>query len=67
MKLGVGSGIKNIQKKDAENINIYLPNYNEQVKIGKFCDFLNLKIEYTNKKLIQLNSFKKGLLQNMFI
>ena len=67
MKLGVGSGIKNIQKKDAENINVYLPNYNEQVKIGKFCDFLELKIEYTNKKLIQLNSFKKGLLENMFI
>ena len=67
MKLRVGSGLPNIQKRDIENINILVPPSNTQRKIGDFLNNLNIKIQLNKNELNLLNIFKKGLLQKMFI
>ena len=49
------------------NIPIELPNKNEQEKISTFLNSLSNKIKLEEKKFIELNKLKKGLLQKMFI
>ena len=67
MRLRVGSGLPNIQKGDIENINILKLNYNNQKEIGRFFDLINQKISLTLKEKEELEIFKKGLLQKMFV
>ena len=62
-----GSSRNKLNLKDLENIAIFIPDNNEQQKIGQFySNYLNyLRI---NKKRIQyMKQFKQFLLQNMFI
>ena len=49
------------------NIPIELPNKNQQEKISTFLDSLSNKIKLEEKKFMELNKLKKGLLQKMFI
>ena len=66
-KYTVGSSRNKLNLKDLENIAIFIPDNNEQQKIGQFySNYLNyLRI---NKKRIQyMKQFKQFLLQNMFI
>ena len=49
------------------NIPIELPNKNEQQKISNFLNSLSNKIKLEEKKFMELNKLKKGLLQKMFI
>ena len=49
------------------NIPIELPNKNEQEKISTFLNSLSNKIKLEEKKFMELNKLKKGLLQKMFI
>lgn len=66
-KYTVGSSRNKLNLKDLENITIFIPDNNEQQKIGQFySNYLNyLRI---NKKRIQyMKQFKQFLLQNMFI
>ena len=49
------------------NIPIELPNKNEQEKLSTFLDSLSNKIKLEEKKFMELNKLKKGLLQKMFI
>ena len=49
------------------NIPIDLPNKNEQEKISTFLNSLSNKIKLEEKKFMELNKLKKGLLQKMFI
>ena len=49
------------------NIPIELPNKNEQEKISIFLNCLGNKIKLEEKKFMELNKLKKGLLQKMFI
>lgn len=66
-KYTVGSSRNKLNLKDLENISIFIPDNNEQQKIGQFySNYLNyLRI---NKKRIQyMKQFKHFLLQNMFI
>ena len=49
------------------NIPIELPNKNEQEKISNFLNSLSNKIKLEEKKFMELNKLKKGLLQKMFI
>lgn len=55
--------------KDAEffSMNIIVPKIDEQNKIVKFLDSLELKLNKEQDKLDYLNEYKKGLLQQMFI
>ena len=49
------------------NIPIELPNKKEQEKISTFLNSLSNKIKLEEKKFMELNKLKKGLLQKMFI
>ena len=49
------------------NIPIELPNKNEQEKTSEILKSLSQKIKKEEKKYIELNMLKKGLLQKMFI
>lgn len=55
--------------KDAEffSMSISIPKIDEQNKIVKFLDGLELKLSKEQDKLDYLNEYKKGLLQQMFI
>lgn len=68
MSLRVGSGLPNIQKKDITNFKVLLPiSIEEQTKIANFLSEIDVKIEALNTKIENSKSFKKGLLQQMFV
>jgi type I restriction enzyme, S subunit len=68
MKLRVGSGLPNIQKKDIISFKMLIPtSYDEQIKISEFLTYIDNKINYTSTQLEQAKKFKKGLLQQMFV
>ena len=49
------------------DIKIKVPLLDEQIKIAKVLDYIDLKIEKEQEKLGYLNEYKKGLLQQMFV
>jgi len=67
MKLRVGSGLPNIQKKEINNFRVFIPSLNEQQKIADLLRSIDIKIELVNTQLEQTKVFKKGLLQQMFV
>jgi len=67
MKLRVGSGLPNIQKKDLLSFNlVQSANFEEQTKIAEFLSGIDEKIETTKLQLSKMEVWKKGLLQGMF-
>ena len=67
MRLRIGSGLPNIQKKDLENFELFIHEKNNQYKIANLLMKYDTKIELEKNKLNKLTSLKTGLLQNMFI
>ena len=68
MGLRVGSGLPNIQKKDLFAFLIKLPtSIKEQQKIANFLSSIDAKIENTKDELEKVQTFKKGLLQKLFV
>ena len=67
MSLRVGSGLPNIQKKDLELFKVAIHTQDEQEDISIILCKIDLKIDLESKKLSNLESLKKGLMQNMFI
>ncbi len=67
MRLRVGSGLPNIQKRDLLKLQILLPHPEEQQKIANFFSAIDAKIDLTTQKLNHATAFKKGLLQQMFV
>jgi type I restriction enzyme S subunit len=61
-----GSTIKRLYNKDILNKKINLPDQQEQSTIGNFFKQLDSLITLQQRKLDQLNTLKKGLLQKMF-
>jgi type I restriction enzyme S subunit len=49
------------------DIKIPRPSVEEQIVIGKFLEDLSIKIESSKEELTQTQTFKKGLLQQMFV
>lgn len=62
-----GSSQKNLNTGWLREFTISTPTIQEQVKISKFLDKLDEKIEKEQNKLDSLSEYKKGLLQQMFV
>lgn len=68
MRLRVGSGLPNIQKKDLLNFPINFPkSLSEQTAIAQFLSALDNKIAHTQQQITQTEQWKKGLLQQLFV
>lgn len=67
MKLRVGSGLPNIQKKDINNLNIVFPSFKEQIQISNYLIAIDKKINNVQKSIESFKIFKKELLIELFI
>lgn len=66
MRLRVGSGLPNIQKKDLESLHVTYPvNIEEQMKIGAVLSAADEQIKSIEKKLDFLKEEKKALMQQL--
>jgi len=67
MKLRVGSGLPNIQKKDINLFNVVIPSsIKEQKRISNFLSSLDNKTNLVTKQLKQTKQFKKGYWFTMY-
>jgi type I restriction enzyme S subunit len=57
----------NITVVDLLDYKIALPNLDEQTKIANFLSKIDAKINAVNTQIEQTNTYKKGLLQSMFV
>ncbi|MBF0430112.1 MAG: restriction endonuclease subunit S [Fibrobacteria bacterium] len=62
-----GSTFLEISKTEIKKIKLFIPSKLEQEKIGIFLDHIDDKIESVRNQKQQTQSFKKGLLQQMFV
>jgi len=62
-----GSTFPEISKTAIEKIFLNAPSFPEQQKIATFLSSIDTKIESASQQLNQTQSFKKGLLQQMFV
>jgi type I restriction enzyme S subunit len=68
MKLRVGSGLPNIQKKDLVAFPLVFPiSKEEQTKIANFLSAIDDKINHCQSQIANTEVWKKGLLQGMFV
>ena len=65
MKLRVGSGLPNVQKKDLENYLIEIPSIKEQTAIAQVLQGADKEIELLKAKAEKLKEQKKGLMQQL--
>ena len=62
-----GSTFTAVSGSDIKGLKLNLPSIQEQQKIANFLSSIDTKIESTNQQINQTQSFKKGLLQQMFV
>jgi type I restriction enzyme S subunit len=67
MNLRVGSGLPNIQKRDIDGFELKVPSLNEQQKISTFLSSIDNQIELLDSQIKKSKTWKKGLLQKMFV
>jgi len=48
-------------------LNLLIPTLKEQTKIANFLSAIDEKIQYNNQQIAKMESWKKGLLQQMFV
>lgn len=65
--MSMRSGQPGINAEEYKIFNISFPCHEEQQKIANFLSSVDAKIESTNQQIKQTQSFKKGLLQQMFV
>ncbi len=63
----VGSTVKSLRLPMFEKMPIKLPSLKEQQKIANFLTSIDVKTESTNQEINQMQNFKKGLLQQLFV
>ena len=64
---GTSNSMKNITKPDVLNIDLFAPQKEEQTKIANFLSAIDQKIEVVAQQIEQAKTWKKGLLQQMFV
>jgi len=62
-----GGNVSNLYFRYVEKIEIEIPSVEEQEKIIGFLSSIDTKIEAIGKQITQTQTFKKGLLQQMFV
>jgi type I restriction enzyme S subunit len=62
-----GTSYPAINSSDLANIEIVMPSVREQQKIANFLSSIDDKIESIKQQITQTQTFKKGLLQQMFV
>jgi len=67
MRLRVGSGLPNIQKRDIDGFPILIPSLEEQKKLSNFLSTIGNQIELLETQIDKTKTWKKGLLQKMFV
>ncbi|MGQ1911694.1 restriction endonuclease subunit S [Marinifilum sp. RC60d5] len=65
--VNTSSGIPHISSKQIKEFKINFPCLEEQQKIASFLSAIDSKIERVSHQINQTQSFKKGLLQQMFV
>jgi type I restriction enzyme S subunit len=61
------SGVPSLSKSTIEKLKLDIPCLQEQQKIANFLSSIDTKIESTSQQINQTQSFKKGLLQQLFV
>lgn len=67
MRLRVGTGLPNIQRRDLLIFKIDSPSLPEQRKIAEFLSAIDDKITLLTKQIESTEQYKKGLLQQLFV
>ena len=67
MRLATGISVLGISKGNLSKVKLLLPSPPEQQKIAAFLSTLDRQINLVSQQLNQMQTFKKGLLQQMFV
>lgn len=67
IKHNEASGVPSLSKNTIENLKVLVPSIPEQQKIADFLSAIDKKIEAVSQQIEKTKSFKKGLLQQMFV
>lgn len=65
-KYAQGDSIVHLYADKIKNIDIVLPELNEQKKVSLLLELLNKKIEHQQRKIETLKMYKRGLINNIF-
>lgn len=67
MKIAQGVSVLGISKSNLEKLGVQLPAFEEQQKIANCLTIFDQKIDAVAQQITQLETFKQGLLQKMFV
>lgn len=67
IRLVTGTTVKHIYAKDIESLSLMIPkSYEEQSKISDLLSLFDERVGVIDKRVVHIETFKKGLLQKMF-